>query len=164
MMRYAAKTEVSAEKSRMEIELTLKRYGADQFIYGWQESNAVLGFRAKDRQVKFSLPLPERDAKRFTEYKDRHGYVRLRSGTAAEEAWQQACRQSWRALALVIKAKLEAVETGITCFEDEFLAHIVLPSGQQVGQWLRPQLALAYEQGNMPPLLPAPSGGDDGSR
>ena len=58
----------------------------------------------------------------------------------------------------MIKAKLEAVETGITEFEDEFLAHIVLPNGQTAGHWMRPQIAKAYESGSMPPLLPAPGG------
>jgi hypothetical protein len=33
MTRYAADTSVSVEKSRMEIERTLARYGADAFAY-----------------------------------------------------------------------------------------------------------------------------------
>lgn len=57
-------------------------------------------------------------------------------------------------LALVIKAKLEAVAAGITSFEDEFLAHIMLPSGGTVGEWARPQLEVAYSTGAMPALLP----------
>lgn len=154
MTAYAAKTEVPAEKSRMEIERTLTRYGADQFIYGWQDAGAMLGFRASGRMVRFQLPMPSRDA--FTRYKDARGVERYRSTTAASTAYEQTCRQRWRALALVIKAKLEAVAAGITCFEDEFLAHIVLPNGEQVAQWLRPQLQAAYDRGNMPALLPAP--------
>ena len=51
------------------------------------------------------------------------------------------------------KAKLEAVETGITEFEDEFLAHIVLPNGQTMGEFAKPQIAHAYDTGDMPPLL-----------
>ena len=43
-------------------------------------------------------------------------------------------RQRWRALALCIKAKLEAVECGITSFEEEFLAHVVMPNGQTFGK------------------------------
>jgi hypothetical protein len=35
MTRYAGRTTVSPEKTRMQIEAVLKRYGADQFIYGW---------------------------------------------------------------------------------------------------------------------------------
>lgn len=56
-------------------------------------------------------------------------------------------------MALVIKAKLEAVEAGIAAFEEEFLAHIVLPNGSTVGQFMMPQIAAVYETGRMPPLL-----------
>lgn len=151
MTRYAAKTEVPAEKSRMEIERTLTRYGADQFMYGWKDDGAILGFRAMQRQVKFFLPLPDRHNREFT-----HSSRGLRTASSQEALYDQACRQRWRALALVIKAKLEAVECGISEFENEFLANIILPDGQQVGQWLRPQIALAYERGDMPALLSAP--------
>ena len=33
--RYAAKTTVTVEKSKTEIEAVLRRYGADQFMYAW---------------------------------------------------------------------------------------------------------------------------------
>jgi hypothetical protein len=34
--KFAENTSVSAERSRAEIEKTLRRYGADQFMYGWE--------------------------------------------------------------------------------------------------------------------------------
>ena len=55
---------------------------------------------------------------------------------------------------MVIKAKLEAVESGISIFEEEFLAHLVLPDGKTVGQFMLPQVEAAYETGKMPKLLP----------
>jgi len=55
---------------------------------------------------------------------------------------------------LVIKAKLEAVESGISVFEDEFMANIVMPDGRTVSEHVRPRIATAYESGEMPPLLP----------
>jgi hypothetical protein len=58
---------------------------------------------------------------------------------------------------LVIKAKLEAVASGITTFEDEFLAHIVMPDGQTVATHIKPRIAQAYETGSMQALLPAPA-------
>jgi hypothetical protein len=67
---------------------------------------------------------------------------------------EQAVRQRWRALALVIKAKLEAFESGIETFEQAFLANILLPDGQTVGQWMVPQVEQAYLTGTMPGLLP----------
>lgn len=155
--RYAAQTDVSASKSRDEIERTLSRYGADQFLYGWKDSDAVVGFRMEGRQVRFVLPLPSRDDKAFTEYVSR-GKLWERTEEAARKLYEQAVRQRWRALALVIKAKLEAVESGIAIFEDEFMANIVLPNGQLVGEQVRPAIANAYQTGQMPTLLPDYSG------
>lgn len=150
MTRYAEKTTVSSDRSRAEIERLLARYGATRFIYGWEEGRAVVGFTMNSRQVRFVLPIPDREAREFTHTPT----GRLRSTKAYEEAHEQAVRQSWRALALVIKAKLEAVASGIVTFEDEFLAHIVLPDGSTAGNWMRPQIRQAYETGDMPRLLP----------
>ena len=65
MSRYAAGTLVSTEKSRAEIERTLSRYGATAFAYGWEGRIAVIQFKAKDRHIKFILPLPDPSDKRF---------------------------------------------------------------------------------------------------
>ncbi|WP_374406572.1 hypothetical protein [Pelagerythrobacter sp.] len=155
MSRYAAKTEVTSEKSRAEIERTLTRYGADGFMYGWQGDRAMIAFRMNARQIKFVLPMPDRQADEFTSYM--RGSVQYeREENAAHKLWEQACRQRWRALSLVVKAKLEAVECGISEFDDEFMANIVMPDGSTIGQWARPQIADMYGSGQMPPLLPGP--------
>jgi hypothetical protein len=162
MSKYAASTEVSSTRSRDEIERTLQRYGADQFLYGWRDEGAVVGFRMAGRHIQLIVPLPKRDDKQFTEYVSR-GKLWARSEDVAAKLYEQAVRQKWRALALVIKAKLEAVDAGISEFESEFLANIVLPTGITAGAWLRPQVAEAYRVGKMPPMLPmlpAPSNGD----
>lgn len=151
MSRYAENTSVSSERSRGEIEATLRRYGASQFMYGWDAASAVIVFTADGRRVKFVLPMPDQNAPEFTLTP---GKRLARSAEQALAAWEQSCRQRWRALALVIKAKLEAVEAGITVFDDEFLAHMMLPNGSTVGDWARPQLAAVYESGTMPALLP----------
>lgn len=150
MKRYAENTSVSSDRSRQEIEKTLNRYGATGFIYGWQGSNCVVAFEMNDRRIKFILPLPDKTAREFTHTPSR-GTLRYPADQLA--AWEQACRQRWRALALAIKAKLEAVESGITSFEEEFMAHIVLPNGSTVGGWMIPQIEQSYSQKKMPPLL-----------
>jgi len=59
--------------------------------------------------------------------------------------WEQACRQRWRALCLAIKAKLEAVESGISHFEDEFLSQIIDPITKKTGgELIRPELEQRY--------------------
>lgn len=149
-MKYAARTTVGADRSRSEIERTLKRYGADQFAYGWGEDKAMIGFRMNGKFIRFELPVP-----RQQDFKHTPTGRRRRSNLTAEKAWDQAVRQSWRALALLVKAKLESVESGITVFEDEFMAHIVMPDGRTVSEWARPQIEQAYETGKVPPLLSA---------
>lgn len=148
MSRYASETTVSQEKSRAEIEATLKRYGATSFLFAMNPDNAIIGFILDGRQIRFVLPMPDRNDRAFT-----HHSQGRRIPSAAEKAWEQAGRQRWRALALIIKAKLEAVASGIVTLEDEFLAHTVLPDGSTVGEWAKPQLALAYERGTMPTTL-----------
>lgn len=148
MSKFAADTNVSAEKSRAEIERTLHRYGADQFMYGWEQENAVVGFRILNRMVRFALKMPTKDEYSHTPT------GRKRDEKATYSAWEQACRQRWRALNLVIKAKLESVDCGIMTFEEEFMANIVLPDGKTVSEFMLPQIAVAYEQGEMPKMLP----------
>ena len=156
MTRYAAQTDVPSDRSRTEIERVLTRYGATSFAYGWDAGAAQIGFAMRDRHVKFVLPMPDRAARRFTHTPERGN---LRSREAADREYDQAVRQAWRALLLVIKAKLEAVDAGITTIEAEFLAHIVLPDGRQVMDALAPQLEDAYRTGRMPPLLSPPRNG-----
>lgn len=150
MSRYASDTSVSSERSRAEIEATLRRYKADAFGYLTERDSAVVMFRMAGRHIKFILPMPDPESEEFTRTPTKRD---LRSAAAAEAAWEQACRQRWRALALVIKAKLEAVSAGITTVEDEFLAHTVLPDGSTVGEWAKPQLAIAYSSAQMPQRL-----------
>ena len=149
MPKYAVGTNVSSEISRLEIERTLIRYGATGFAYASAGDKAMIGFTLSGRQVRFILPLPSRDDFALTP-----GRGIKRSESSQQDAWEQACRQRWRALHLVIKAKLEAVECGISIFEDEFMSNIVLPGGQTVGAFMRPQIERAYELGEPPAMLP----------
>lgn len=154
MSRYAENTSVPSDRSRAEIEKTISRYGATSFMYGTSAQHAVVAFEMQGRRVKFSLPMPDKSASEFTRTPSRGN---RRSPDQIDAAYEQAVRQRWRALSLVVKAKLEAVASGITTFEDEFMAHIVLPSGGTVGDFMRPQIENAYRTGKMPPLLPGPS-------
>jgi hypothetical protein len=158
MAKYAKDTEVSVLKSRAEIEGLITRYGATSTAFMNGPGRAMIAFEAKGRRILFELPLPDQNDRKFTHViLGRSNTPTARSPEKAAAAWEQACRQRWRALALVIKAKLEAVETGISQFEDEFMANIVMPDGQTVSSHVRPKIAAAYESGNMVPLLPPPN-------
>jgi len=147
-MTYAVNTSVSVGKSKGEIERTLQRYGAEQFVTGWDQKRAYIGFVFQRRAIKLCLALPPKE-----DFATTPGGRRRRDEAATLRAWEQACRQRWRALSLVIKAKLEAVECGIATFEDEFLAYTCLPNGETVGQQIQPQLEMMIETGKMPKLL-----------
>lgn len=145
---------MSKDRSLAEIEGTLTRYGAQQFAYGWSGDNAMVGFAIRGRQIKLVVPLPNRNSPAFTHSPQTR---RLRSATVAQEAYDQAVRQRWRALALYVKATPEAVEAGILTFEDAFLAYTALPGGTTVGQWMQPQIERTLRSGQLPPLLPMPT-------
>lgn len=155
MAKFAAETDVPADKSRAEIERTLTRYGATAFMYGWQGDKAVIGFKAHDRLLRFVFPMPDRKAREFTHTRHAETYYQQPlSQDSSDKRYEQGVRQRWRALALVIKAKLEAVDAGIVEFESEFLAQVVLPNGQTMAEHARPLIKGAYDSGEMPLLLP----------
>jgi hypothetical protein len=145
--RYARETSVPIEATRNEIERLLLRYGATGFFFGTEDRTSIIGFRMKERMFKFRLTVPP-----SADYKQAAN-GRLRTQGAWHNAWDQAKRSYWRALLLVVKAKLEAVEVGIVTFEDEFMPQTVMPDGQTVAEWMGPQLAESYANGIMPPSL-----------
>ena len=133
-MTYASKTSVPVDRSRAEIERTLMRYGATGFAYGNEVGSAMIGFQTKERRIRFILPL-------------------VAPSRASQLQCEQFMRSRWRALLLSIKAKLEAVESGIETFDEAFLSHIVMPNGQTMAEHSLPYIKEAYSTGKMPPLL-----------
>jgi len=150
-MGFAEKTSVPVERSRAEIESLLKKHGATRFVSGWEEGRAVIAFELSGRRIRFEIPVFPLDHFRT---KERRGRIRRIPDSEAERARDQETRRRFRALLLVVKAKLEAVASNVSSFETEFLAFIVLANGETVGKWLGPQLEKNYGEGHMPPLLP----------
>lgn len=149
--RYAEGTSVSAEKSRADIEKTLRQHGASSFMYATHERTGIVAFVLYGKQVRFALPLPDLEDSRFKVTAVRSN---RRSSEAQYNAWEAETRRVWRALALVIKAKLAAVDDGIVEFEREFLAHLVVPGGGTVYDHVQPNLVQALEQGDVSDLFP----------
>ncbi len=149
-MAYAENTAVPVDRSKAEIERILAKYGATGFGYMTQGNRAVIMFIAHGKQIRFILPLPSENDENF----QKTPTGRSRKSKTINETIAQETRRRWRALALSIKAKLETVETGITQFEKEFLAHIVLPSGRTVAEETIPAIEEAYRTGKAVALLP----------
>lgn len=149
MGTYASNTDVSSDRSRSEIERTLERYGATHFGYMSEPGRALVAFQKNGRQVRFIVPLPDRTARNFTHTPT----GRVASPSAAQGAYEQAVRQRWRALALVVKAKLEAVESGIAEFDQEFYGYMVLPNGHTVYEDTSEQVSKMIATGNPSRLM-----------
>jgi hypothetical protein len=139
-MPYAQYTEVPVSKTRAEIERLLETAKAKQYgtAVDYDSLTARVQFRLHDRIVRFTVSLP-----------DRH--------KLGETRFARAERQRWRALLLVLKAKIESIQSGIETFDQAFLAQIVMPNDATVSDLLAPQIAAAYQTGRMPrALMPAP--------
>jgi hypothetical protein len=128
-MTYAHRTTVPPDRTRLQIEDMMRKRGADQFFTGGDAERAILAFRINGRHVRFVLPLSDARSKQ-----------------------QIAAR--WRALWLVTKARLEAIDIGIMTIEEAFLAETILPDRRTVAEVMLPQIESAYGTGKMPPLLP----------
>lgn len=133
---YAKGTTVVVSKSKAEIERVLEKYGAKSFGHFSEKGRAIIVFEAKDRRLRFDVPLPPDLTMRGAE---------------------QLARERWRALLLCIKAKLEAVESKIETFDEAFLSHIVMPDGMTAAQHAIPRIEQAYKDNEVPALLPPPA-------
>lgn len=138
--RYAEGTEVPVDRSRSEIERLLKSHGATGFASSWDRDRYCIIFELKSRRVRFDVAAPEPK-----KYRD-------------QKKWDAEDRRRWRALVLILKAKLELVASGDTDFEAEFLANLVLRGGETLGARLLPTLTDVLDTGKMPPMLPRGEG------
>lgn len=140
---FAQRTSVPVAQSRAEIERMLSRHKCTQFLTGcdYEKAVAKVQFKAHNRIIRFVIALPKRST--------------FSLGPSGAAKFEQAERQKWRALLLVIKAKLECVENAIATFDEEFLAHIVMPNDRTVFEIITPQIDSAYLNGKMPRMLEA---------
>jgi hypothetical protein len=123
------------ERSKQQIETQLRLHGAEQFHTGRDARRDVIEFGWNGKQIRFVLPRP--DPARY-----RLDYAgRTRNHATITKALEQAARQRGRALYLVVRAKLESVLAGISVFEEEFMAFIVVPGrNETVGEILLPRI------------------------
>lgn len=158
-MAYAENTTVPVAKTRGEIEALLAKFKCTQFVIGSDSDSelrrAMVQFKAHNRLIRFTVALPDPTSKEVTQQPGRSW--KRRTTAQVQTAIEQIERQRWRALMLVIKAKLESVESKIATFEEEFLAHIIMPNGQTVSELVLPHVAESYRTGQMSQglLLPA---------
>lgn len=137
--RYAEGTAVDVEKSRAEMIGTLGRYAVRKF--GWDQDPVegdALFFELGGKAYRMMVRKPK--AADF-EYNPR-----IPTATLVEREW----RRRWRAVAMLLKMKLEFADSGDSTIENELMAYMVLQDGSTLGE------AIA---GNKVPLLAATTGG-----
>jgi hypothetical protein len=133
--RYAAETEVPVSRSKQQIELLLQTRKVEGYHTGWDNNRDVIEFLWQGKQIRFVLKRPRPDDFKIAPSGS------WRNDRQIQAAIEQADRQRWRALYLVIRAKIEAVEADLAIFEEEFLAFIVVPGrNQTLGELLVPRL------------------------
>jgi len=147
MGQYASSTTVSPEKTQNDIRETLRKYGAGKFGIMEDADRVYVMFEFERLMIQITVDLPKKENFSKTDT------GRSRKTSIADDAYNQAVRQRWRALLLAIKAKLEAVESGISTVEKEFLAFVILPNGKSLGDSLIPELKRVAGTGKMPQML-----------
>lgn len=147
-MPFADDTTVPVERSQAEVRKLLERHKADAFTYAWDGERAreQVTFRISGRFVRMQIQMPQRADRMFTHTPNRRF---RRTEPEIAKAYEREKRRRWRALVIVLKAKLAAVEAGISTFEREFFADLILPDGRTVQDWAGPRIAHAYEVGTM---------------
>ena len=151
-MAFAETTKVPFERSISEIVSMVRNAGADRIGQMDTITHFTFQFTLGNRMVRFTIPMPTVD-----EMPVKDGRNSTLTKAQREARLDQARRQRGRALMLVIKAKLESVESGIETFEQAFLANVVMLDGQTVHERIHERLAIEYSTGNKQfDLLPAP--------
>lgn len=158
-MTFAKDTDVPVNRTRVELDDLLRKHGAMQRIVGEDDElgTAFALFSIAGRQVRLDVPVPLLELILAGEIEPFPAHFRKRTEIQQQEwarkVYDQKRRTRWRALLLLTKAKLEAVELGLSTFEKEFLANVMLPDGRTVYQTIADDVARSYIDGKMPNLL-----------
>ncbi len=146
MRKYAANTNVTAERSQAEIQSMLLKYGCTSFGFVRRPRQILIGFELRNLRFEMSISLPDPNSDEFT--KTATGRARRNHDDAL---YEQEVRRLYRSLCLLIKAKIVSINEKTAKFEDEFLAYMVTSNGRTVGTWCANLIAKAQENGG--PLL-----------
>lgn len=147
-MPYAEGTSTPVSRSRDELQRALEKAKAEEvgFVYG-QDGRTRVAFRIAGLLCEIRLPPLDKSA--IEASRSPRSWKSVEELIAAEE------RRRWRALLLIVKAKLEAAESGISTLEQEFFANVILRNGKLLIDELRPKLKALASDPNGPRLLEA---------
>lgn len=132
--RYATGTDVPVDRSQQEITKLFNRYDVSSYSFGLSPGYASVSFTFKDLPILVRIPIPLAP-KQERVMNENNRMVQ------AKPRWEQEVKECWRALVLVLKANLEAVERQILSPEAAFLAYIETGGGRVIGDAVIPQIA-----------------------
>jgi hypothetical protein len=155
MAKYAEGTKVNSFASIEEIQRLLRARGCVEFGQMTSQNTAAVVFRYEGVPYRMQLNLPDPDDDKFTCTPSGRW---SRSEKQANDAYEQEVKRLWRAILLVMKAKLVAVDEGVVTFHNEFLSYAVLGDGRSVGQHCKPLLERAKDGEALPLTLALPGG------
>lgn len=155
MRKFAEGTTVQAAATKGQIEDMLVAHGCDRFGSMADSTTARIMFSCQGISYLIHINLPDPNDDAFWFYM-RGSVQHRRAEPEGQDRYRAELNRRWRALYAVIKAKLIAVDEGITTFEDEFLAHTVLAGGHTFSETYVPMLRQAAEQGQLPNVMALP--------
>lgn len=151
--RYARSTKVEVERTQGQIKKLLDSYGATASGLVENAQVAQIVFEIADRRVRMAIPKPTLDDEAIRMVNTGIRGKQERTPTQAMQALNGELRRLWRAVLMIVRAKLEAVAGGVSTIEDEFLPHIVMPDGRTVKEHAAPWIEDAYKSGTVRPLI-----------
>lgn len=140
MKAFAENTSVSVERSKAELDTLLGKAGANSrgIVSDDQQGQAIVAFTLGGGKYRLSVPLPK-----LADFPKSGGAPKgwlLWSSEKRDQwrykQWEQASRQRWRALILVVKSKLEIIRLGLSSAQREFMADLILANGQTVSEMM----------------------------
>jgi hypothetical protein len=114
MPRLFHTTKVPVHRTVSEIIRVLQEHGATSVAVAHVPGAVQLAFTLGGRSVRLDVAQPDDD--------------------------ERECRRRLRVLMMSVKMKLDLIEDDSSTVEDEFMAHLVLPSGETVRQSAGPML------------------------
>ena len=155
---YAKGTTVDVSKSRAEIDHVLTKNGASSvgILNDSDKAVAVVAFTIRGAKFRLEIPLPSMaEVDKAAKSKQWFSWDETKRLAWKRVELAQRERERWRAVLLLIKSKLEIVRIGLSSVEREFMADLVLPSGQRAEAFFAEAIRRGLEGGDVPPMLGA---------
>jgi len=140
--KYAEHTSVPIGRSQEDLRQLVMGRGATGWALGEDEGRAVVQFRLAGRVLRFKLSM----LRKLTDFEVKRGQKPSRVDAREE-------RRLWRSLVMAVKAKLVIAEDGIETFDEVFLANIVTPDGDTIGERVTAQIPSMLSDGRPIALL-----------